>query len=75
MSVFVYFVGLSLIQKSRNIALKLFIYINPSLPNPGQREKIILNFVAQKAFIKPFEAPQGSAKIKILVNFYFNVIF
>ena len=25
-----------------------------------------------KTFIKAFEAPQRSAKIKILVNFYFN---
>ena len=30
---------------------------------------------AFKAFIKPFEAPQGSVKIKIYVNFYFNIIF
>ena len=28
-----------------------------------------------KAFIKPFEAPQGSVKIKILVNFCFNATF
>ena len=30
---------------------------------------------AFKAFIKPFEAPQRSVKIKILVNFYFNTTF
>ena len=30
---------------------------------------------ALKAFIKPFEAPQRSVKIKIQVNFYFNSTF
>ena len=29
-----------------------------------------LNLLALKAFIKPFEAPQRSVKIKIQVNFY-----
>ena len=49
---------------------------NPSRPNPGRREKIKLNFYflcgasksfikALKAFMKPFEAPQRSVKIKI----------
>ena len=33
---------------------------NPSLPNPGRREKIKLKF-----FIKPLEAPQISVKTKI----------
>ena len=28
-----------------------------------------------KAFIKPFELPQRSVKIKIDVNFYFNITF
>ena len=28
---------------------------------------------ALKAFIKPFEAPQRSVKIKIEVNFYFKI--
>ena len=28
-----------------------------------------------KAFIKPFEAPQGSLTSRIQVNFYFNLIF
>ena len=28
-----------------------------------------------KAFIKPFDAPQRSMKIKIYVNFHFNVAF
>ena len=28
-----------------------------------------------KAFIKSFEAPQRSVKIKIYVSFYFNTIF
>ena len=30
---------------------------------------------ALKTFIKPFEAPQGSVKIKISFNFYFNTAF
>ena len=41
------------------------ISINPSRPDPGEREKINLNFYFHKAFIKPFEAPQRSVKIKI----------
>ena len=28
-----------------------------------------------KAFIKPFETPQRSVKIKIYLNFYFNTAF
>ena len=28
-----------------------------------------------KAFAKPFEAPQRSVKIKIFLNFYFNITF
>ena len=52
-----------------------FSYINPSRPNSGRREKINLNFYflpylcylkkTLKVFIKPFEAPQRSVKIKI----------
>ena len=49
---------------------------NPFRPSPRRREKIKLNFyfhtslwvpqkVLWKAFIKPFEAPQGSVEIKI----------
>ena len=53
---------------------------NPSRPNLGRREKIKLNFYFYtslgwlkrkgfmkdlKAFMKPFEAPQRSVKIKI----------
>ena len=30
---------------------------------------------AVKALIRPFEAPQKSEKIKILLNFYFNTTF
>ena len=30
---------------------------------------------AVKAFMKPFEAPQRSVKIKISVKFYFNINF
>ena len=53
--------------------------LNPQRPNPGQGEKIKLNFYfhtslcclkkgfmkALKAFIKHFETPQKSVKIKI----------
>ena len=28
-----------------------------------------------KAFIKPFDVPEGSVKIKIQLNFYFNITF
>ena len=30
---------------------------------------------ALKAFIKPFQAPQRSVKMKIELNFYFNTTF
>ena len=30
---------------------------------------------ALKAFMKPFEAPQRSMKIEILLEFYFNTTF
>ena len=45
-------------------------WVDPSRPDPGQREKIKLNFRFHtlwclKAFIKPFEAPQRSVKIKV----------
>ena len=67
----------------------LRVNVNPYRTNPRQREKINLNFhfdtffcggskgfiKASKACIKPFEAPQGSVKIKIYVNFYFNTTF
>ena len=62
--------------------------INPSRPNPGRREKISEIFIftllcgaskgfmkAFKAYIKPFEAPQRSVKIKIKLNFYINTTF
>ena len=49
--------------------------VNSSRPDPGLREKINLNFIFTllcsgskgfiKAFIKPFETPQRSVKIKI----------
>ena len=46
--------------------------INPSRPNPGRRKNIKLIFILcgaykgfMKAFIKSFEAPQRSVKIKI----------
>ena len=47
--------------------------INPSRPNPVQRKKITLNFFSHfKAFIKPFEVPQRSTKIKF--KLIFNLI-
>ena len=61
--------------------------INSSRPNPRQRKKVKLNFYFHtslwylkrfyegKAFIKPFEAPQRSAEIKIQLNFYFSSTF
>ena len=61
--------------------------INPSRTDPGRREKINITFYfhtslrclkrfnkALKAFIKPFEAPQRSVKIKINL-IYFNTTF
>ena len=43
---------------SENVIFKA--QFNPSLPDPGRREKVKL-----KAFIKPLEAPQISVKTKI----------
>ena len=58
--------------------VKIEAKLNPSRPDPGQREKIdwnvLFNFFCSaskdfaktlKTFIKPFEAPQKSVKIKI----------
>ena len=66
----------------------LQLSLNPSRSDLGRREKINLNFYfhifggaskgftkALKAFIKLFEAPQRSAKIKIQVNIYLNITF
>ena len=47
--------------------------LNPSLPDPERREKITSKFFvvpqsfikAVKAFVKSFEAPQRSVKLKI----------
>ena len=36
--------------------------------------KALKNAKKNKIFIKSFEEPQRSVKIKILVNFYFNAI-
>ena len=56
--------------------------INPSRPNPGRRKNIKFIFILcgaykgfMKAFIKPFEAPQRSVKIKVKLNFYFKTTF
>ena len=66
---------------SERLEVKLF---NRSRPNPGQREKIRLNFYfhislvvikALKVFMKPFEAPQRSVKIKNLTKFLFQYNF
>ena len=61
---------------------------NPSRPDSGRREKINLNFYFQtsleasksfikalKTFLKPFETPRKSVKIKIQANFHFNITF
>ena len=59
------------------------LILNPSHPDPGRKEKINLNFYFYtslgcfkkdlwrplKAFIKPFEAPKRSVKIKIKLMF------
>ena len=58
--------------------MKTLFVLEPSHPDPGQREKINLNFhfhtsswcpkrfyEGLKAFIKPFETLQRSLKIKI----------
>ena len=56
--------------------------VNPFRPDPGRRDKINFNFYFHtsmkwliKAFIKPSEAPQRSVKIKLWVNFDFNITF
>ena len=63
----------------KNIIHRFSCVLNPSRPNPGRREKISLKLFifillcvaskdfmkAFKAFIKPFETPQRSVKIKI----------
>ena len=68
---------LILIRDRLQILLLILSEFKPC-SNPGRREKINLNFIftllcdaskgfmkALKAFIKPFEAPQRSVKIKI----------
>ena len=65
---------------------KIKTSLNGSRPNPGRREKITSIFIfkilcgaskgfmkALKAFIKPFEVRQRSVKIKVYLNFYFNI--
>ena len=62
--------------------------LNPAYPIPNEEEKIKFNFFltllcgaskgfmkAFKAFIKLFEAPQNSVKIKIQLNFFFKTTF
>ena len=43
--------------------------LNPLRPDPIQSQTI------QGLHKEPFEAPQRSVKIKILVDFYFNITF
>ena len=56
---------------------KYLILINPSRPDPGQREKNDLNFYFRTSLwcLKKFQAPHSSVKIKIKINFYFNATF
>ena len=74
--------------KHYNASTNSQAHVNPSRPNPGRIEKIKLNFYFHpsfgtskgfmktlKAFIKPFETPRRSVKIKIYLNFYFNTAF
>ena len=60
--------------------------VNTSRPNHGRKKKKLTNFTllcgasksfmkALKDFIKPFEAPQRSVKIKNSVYFYCNTTF
>ena len=47
--------------------------INPSCPNPVQKEKILFSHffaVPQKVFIKPSAATQRNVKIKFWLNCY-----
>ena len=52
-----------IVQYILDIKYNISCFLNPSRPNPWQKEKN--NFKAFKAFIKAFEAPQRSEKIKI----------
>ena len=62
--------------------------INPSLLDPGQRQNINVNFYFHtslwdgrrfyeglKSFIKPFDSPQRSVRIKIYIIVCFNTNF
>ena len=61
------------------------IKLNLPVPILEEEKKIKLNVYFytfcgaskgfMKALIKPFEAPKRSAKIKIYLNFYFNITF
>ena len=53
-----------------------FTVFNPSRPDPGQREKIDLNFYFHPSLwcLKRFYEGE-SVKEKIEVNFYFNTTF
>ena len=60
----------------------IFVHNNSPRFELGRREKTSLNFYfyfgaskALKAFIKPFEAPQRSVKIKIYIIFHFKKTF
>ena len=84
---FITFIFWAMLNQRNNHSV--IVIFNPSHPNPGRREKISLKFLfsyffvgpqkgfmkALKAFIKPFEAPQRSVKIKISIKFCFNINF
>ena len=62
----------------------MIAFLTLSDPIPEEERKLTLNVYfslfggASKGFmksLKPFEAPQRCAKIKISVNFYFNTTF
>ena len=72
-------------RQSGSIANRI---ITPPVPIPDDERKLTQFFIftllcdaskgfmkALKAFIKPFERPQRSVKIKIQINFYFKIIF
>ena len=63
--------------QKKHLVVKKLSDINTSRPNPGRRGKKVKFLFSHfmKAFIKPFEAPQRSVKIKIQLNFYFNTTF
>ena len=62
-------------NKATYCSNEIFTFLSPSSLDPGQREKINLNFYfifALLCGVSGFmKAPQRSVKIEIQVNFYF----